>query len=303
MLDILLRASYFVAIIILGFALKRIGFFKKDDFYLLSRMCLRVTLTAAIIVNFAGREIHSNMIILTIFGGLFSVILLFASYIINANKPSNIRAFSMLNSSGCNLGNFVLPFAQSFLGATGVMVLSMFDIGNAVFCLGGSYSISKNVKDGQKGIAVKPIIRAMMRSVPFVTYLILIAMSLLHIMLPTPVMNCAQIVADANAFLCMLTIGVGFELKADKEQLSSISRIIIPRYVIGITLAVLSFLFMPLPLEYRQTLAILFVSPIASSMPAFTAELGEDFGLSSAINSISILISIVLIISVLMLVV
>ncbi len=37
------------------------------------------------------------------------------------------------------------------------------------------------------------------------------------------------------------------------------------------------------------------LAPIASTAPAFTAELKGDFGLSSAVNSISILISIVLI--------
>ena len=55
------------------------------------------------------------------------------------------------------------------------------------------------------------------------------------------------------------------------------------------------YLFLPIQTEYRQALAILCFSPIASAAPAFTADLKSDFGLASAINSISIVISIVLI--------
>ena len=46
----------------------------------------------------------------------------------------------------------------------------------------------------------------------------------------------------------------------------------------------------------RQALVILAFSPIGSSIPAFTAELRGDVGLSSEINSLSILCSIVILV-------
>ena len=49
---------------------------------------------------------------------------------------------------------------------------------------------------------------------------------------------------------------------------------------------------LPLELEVRQALVILAFSPIGSAVPPFTAELGGDVGLSSAINSMAIVISI-----------
>jgi len=45
---------------------------------------------------------------------------------------------------------------------------------------------------------------------------------------------------------------------------------------------------------------LLAFSPIASAVPAFTGEMKSDVGLSSAINSISIVCSIVIIVSLLM---
>ena len=48
-------------------------------------------------------------------------------------------------------------------------------------------------------------------------------------------------------------------------------------------------------MEYRQALVIVFLAPVASANPPFTAQMGSDFGLASAINSVSIIASIVLI--------
>jgi predicted permease len=65
-------------------------------------------------------------------------------------------------------------------------------------------------------------------------------------------------------------------------------------------LLALGFYFLlPFELEVRQTLVILAFSPIGSAVPGFTAELKGDAGLSSAITSISILISIVIIVTLL----
>ena len=54
MLEILTRAGSFVAIIVLGFVLKKIGVFREEDFGVLSRITIRITLPAAIITSFAG---------------------------------------------------------------------------------------------------------------------------------------------------------------------------------------------------------------------------------------------------------
>ena len=49
MLDIIVRAGCFVAIIILGYVLKKIGVFKEQDFSVLSKVVMKITLPAAIV--------------------------------------------------------------------------------------------------------------------------------------------------------------------------------------------------------------------------------------------------------------
>lgn len=53
MFDILLKAGSYVAVIILGFVLRRVGFFDEHAFPVLSKLVIRVTLPAALIANAA----------------------------------------------------------------------------------------------------------------------------------------------------------------------------------------------------------------------------------------------------------
>ena len=70
MIDILSRAGCFVAIIFLGMILRRVGFFKREDFNLLSKIVIRITLPAAIITNLAGREFAYSLFVLIAVGSV-----------------------------------------------------------------------------------------------------------------------------------------------------------------------------------------------------------------------------------------
>lgn len=300
MSEILTKAASFVAIIILGNVLRRRGFFKADDFYVMSRIVLKITLPAAIVSNFSGINLEPSLLLLSLLGLGGGVLLILTSMAVAAPGGREEQAFCLLNSSGYNIGNFTMPFAQSFLGPMGVVATSLFDAGNSFICLGGSYSVASMVKNGAGRISVLPILKTLIRSVPFDAYLLMTVLSLLHISLPAPVTSFAEIIAGGNAFMAMLMIGVGFRLSGDRSQIGKIVKILAVRYGVSLCLAAVFYFVLPLDLEYRQALVILSLSPIASAAPAFTADLKSDFGLASAVNSISIVISIVLITSALL---
>ncbi len=295
MFEILARAGCFVAIIVLGYTLRRVGFFKKEDFHLLSKIVIKVTLTAAIVTNFAGQRIEVSLLSLCVLAIGYGALQMLAAAVINARRSADQRAFAMLNTAGCNIGNFALPFAQGFLGPAGVLAVSLFDAGNGFICLGGAYGVADMVRRRGGHFSVKPILKALLTSPPFIAYVVMTALSLAHLSLPGPVVEFAGIISNANAFMAMLMIGVGFELHADKSQLGALVRILGQRYLLAFAFAALCWFVLPYPIAYRQALVLLAFSPIASAAPAFTARMGGDFGLSSAINSLSILISIVLI--------
>ena len=298
MQDILIKAGCFVAIIILGYTMKKIGVLHQDDFMVLSKIVIRITTPAAIAVSFAGKEIDLSLLLLILLGLGSGILLVTAAYLLSLRNSKNQRAFNMLNVAGYNIGNFALPFVQGFLGPVGIIVTSLFDTGNAIVALGGAYGAASTVKDGS-GFDLKLIAGKLVRSVPFMCYIILVSLNLAKIPLPTPMVSCLQIIANANAFLAMFMLGVGFNLSGDFKQIGIIAKVLSIRYTLSAVMAVAVYFLLPMDLEVRQTLVILLFSPISSIVPAFTGDMGEDVGLSSAINSISIICSIVIIITLL----
>ena len=299
MLDIVMRAASFIAIIALGYLLKRIGMFKQEDFTVLSKVAIRITLPCAIIVSFSGKVIDPELFTLPLIALVCGSFYVAAGYLSHRDMPREQRAFAMLNMSGYNIGSFTIPFAQSFLGPMAVVAISIFDIGNAFVCLGGSFSLACMVKDGSR-FSLKRVVRALLRSAPFVVYIMMMTLSLLHLVLPSFVLSVAEIGANANAFAAMLMIGVGFRLQAKREQLMSLARMLAIRYGAAIVFALIFYFVMPFALEIRQTLVILAFAPIGASVPGFTGEMGGDVGLSSAFNSVCMCISIVVIVSLLL---
>ncbi len=291
MIDILMRAGSFISIIVLGYVLKKIGFFKQEDFTILSRITIRITLPCAIITSFAGKKIDMAMLSLVFLAIGCGLIYIAVGFLINRKNSKEQRAFEMLNLPGYNIGTFVIPFAQSFLGPLGVIAVSLFDTGNAVICLGGAYSLASMVKDGN-GFSFQRIIKALSKSVPFVCYVIMLTINLVNLPVPAFVLSVAQIGSSANAFMAMLMIGVGFKLEGDKSQIKTIVKLLSIRYGFATVFSLIFYFLLPFAVEVRQALVILAFSPIGSAVPGFTEELKGDVGLSSALNSMAMVISI-----------
>ena len=206
-----------------------------------------------------------------------------------------------MNFPGYNIGCFALPFVQSFLGPAGMIATFLFDIGNGFICLGGAFSVASMVKDGSKFSPMR-IIRTLLKSVPFILYVVMPILCLTHIPVPSFITSLAEIIGNANAFLSMLMIGVGFKLAADRTQIGGIVRVLTVRFGFAFIFAAICYFLLPFSLEVRKALLLLVFSPIGTAVPAFTGEMKSDVGLSSPINSISIICSIVFMVLILILI-
>ena len=301
MQEILIKAGCYIAVILLGMGLRRIGFFKQEDFSVLSKIVIKITLPASVLANTAGMEIAPELLALVGLGCGCALTQMGVAWAMNRKKGREQLAFEMLNLPGYNIGVFAMPFVGGFLGSTGVLATSLFDGGNAFVCLGGAFGVASAVKDGA-GFDVKRIFKALGKSVPFLTYLIVTLMNVLHIRVPGPILSCAGIIGSANAFLAMLMIGVGFQLNLDREKLGRAIRLLIVRYGLATVMALVFWFLLPFGMEVRKTLVLLSFAPIPSSVPGFTAEMDSDVGLSCTINSLSIICSIFLMVALLVLV-
>ena len=292
MTDILLRSASYVAVMVLGYLLRHWGVLRKEDFRVLSTLVIKVTLPAAVIINFSGKQIDVSMLSLTLIGFLFASLGSLSGYLLNLRGTKEDRAFSMINYSSYNIGNFTMPFVQSFLGPTGIIVTSLFDVGNAVVCLGGAAAVANVVRKGGK-LSVGKLLRAMGRSVSFLTYVTMTVLTVCHITLPATLLQWVSIPANANVFLSMLMIGVGFSSVQDPSQWRAIRRFFLGRYGLAVVLALLCWFVLPFDAEIRRTLVVIVFAPVASSNLPFTRENEGDVGLASAMSSVSILCSVI----------
>ena len=293
--EILIKAACYIGIILLGYVLRRTGFFGPEAFGVLSKIVIKITLPCAIISGNAGRAIDSSL--LAIIGLSFGagVLYMLLGWLIYRKQGRDAQAFGILNIPGYNIGTFAMPFTQNFLGPMGNVATSLFDMGNALICLGGAYGVAAAVKEG-KGFDVRRILRNLLTSVPCMTIVIMVVLNLFALTPPGPIVSFATIIGNGNAFLAMFTIGVGFRLSGDRSQLGDMAKILLTRYGVAAVLALVFYFLLPFELEIRQALVILAFSPIGSAIPIFTAELKGDVGLSAAINSVAILISIAIIV-------
>ena len=298
MVDILTRAGCFVAIILLGYTLRRTGVFGPETFGVLSKVVMKITLPAALIASAAGKPIDASMLTLALLGLGGGVLYILAGWLLRLKGAASEKAFYIQNVPGYNIGTFALPFTQSFLGPVGVLTTSIFDLGNAIVCFGGSFSIAQAVKEGGKA-DFRRILKTASTSLPFLTHVVMVFLNLNALTPPKPILTLAEILGGGNACLAMLMIGVSMNISVDTKKLGTIVKILAARYGIAVILALAYYFLLPFSLEIRQTLVILAFAPIGSTVPVFTAELGEDVGLSSTINSIAIVISIVIIVALL----
>ena len=298
MLDILTRAGCFVAIILLGYTLRRTGVFGPETFGVLSKVVMKITLPAALIASAAGKPIDASMLTLALLGLGGGLLYILAGWLLRLKGTASERAFYIQNVPGYNIGTFALPFTQSFLGPVGVLTTSIFDLGNAIVCFGGSFSIAQAVKEGGKA-DFRRILKTASTSLPFLTHVVMVFLNLNALTPPKPILTLAEILGGGNACLAMLMIGVSMNISVDTKKLGTMVKVLATRYGIAVILALAYYFLLPFSLEIRQTLVILAFAPIGSTVPVFTAELGEDVGLSSTINSVAIVISIVIIVTLL----
>lgn len=199
----------------------------------------------------------------------------------------------MLNLSGYNIGLFSMPFVAGFLPPVGFLATCLFDAGNAIMCTGGTYAVVKSMSEGGRQTSFKDFSQKVFSSVSFCIYFIMIPMALFHLSFPAPVMIFTKIAGDANAFLCMIMIGVNINLHLDQKSFKLLLNHIVIRYAVAAILSVLFYNALPFSPEVRKAMAIIAFAPTSSIAIIFTFKMKGDVFMAGTINSVSILLSVI----------
>ncbi|KAF1295796.1 transporter [Enterococcus sp. JM4C] len=274
-------------IILLGYSLKRLNLLSKADGGTLSIIILYLTLPAAIIVNLATLKIQANLFFLLLAAFVLNCLMIFIGALFSKNKSMKEREYFMYSVSGYNVGNFTLPFLQSFFPAA-VPLLAMFDMGNSIMLAGGTTVAIDKIVGEKAPVSAFGIVKKLLKSVPFSAYLLMLILRSGEIDLPRALIDMLQLMANANTFLSMVMVGLYLELKLPKKSYALVKRALGVRFGFGLILFVLFYL-LPLPHTVKIVLCLLCFAPIPTFSVINSVQAGmapEVVGFTSSISFI-----------------
>ena len=293
MQDILLQAGILVAVIALGYLLRRFGVFPKESFGIVSKLVLYITLPCVVIRNFAKTDMEPAYLIIIGIGFLCMAAYTLIGYLINRKKGVDAQIFDMLNFTGFNIGCFALPYISGLLGPAAVVSVCMFDAGSALGATGGVAAICRSMKDGDR-FRIRPFLKRFAKAFLPLVYITMILLRFLSVPIPSPVIRFCDLCGGGNSFLAMLMIGLGISLNIPKAKLKWILKASSIRFGFAILLGTLLYFVLPFSMEVRLGIFLALLAPVSTLNPAFTREWGGDYELASSWNTVTILISLVL---------
>lgn len=292
MFDVLIKSLTFVLIIVIAYSLKKAKVLKKEDANVLATIIMNITLPCALLTSANGIELDVTILILIAVGIITNVVMIFIGYIASIKENNKIKGAYMINTSGYNIGNFVLPFVQSFFPGMGVVYLCSFDIGNALMGLGITYAAADHVASGENHFDIKELFKKLFSSIPFDVYVLIFILAIFKLQIPTPILTIASTIGAGNSFLAMLMIGLMLEIQVSSSEAKNVFKILVLRIIGTIVVSVLTF-FLPLPLLAKQILIMAYCAPLSTVSAVFTRRIGYQGDMSATANSLSILLSIV----------
>lgn len=296
---VLLNSLGLFVIILIGYLTKRFNVLMKADGTMISKIVVNVTLPAAIIVNLQSLDVKNQLLLLIFAGLVLNLVMIVIGHLLSKQQGQVEREFLMYGVSGYNIGNFAIPFVQSFMPQA-IPILSFFDIGNSVMLAGGSNVVIEGISgSNEERPSAKKVIGRLLHSVPFLCYLIMLVLRILKIDLPGELFQLVQPIANANTFLSMFMIGLFLELRLPRKDLALVGRVLAIKYGGGLLLAIL-FMLLPLPTMIKIVLCLVSVGPIPTFGVINSVAAGMRAEVVGFTSSLSFLISLPLMTSLLL---
>jgi predicted permease len=222
--------------------------------------------------------------------------------IISRKKERTIKGLMIMTMIGFNVVHFSFPLVEGIWGETGMQLITLVDAGNAFsifvlsYILGTIYSPNNKIEDDN--LSVKYLGKKLLRSVPLLTYAAALIINFSGIIIPTFFSELIDIIARANVALSLLLLGILLRFKFERNEWSTILKVLIVRYSIGIIFSLSLFFLLPSSIFdalFRIILAISLILPIGVAIIPFSIELGYNEKVTTMLVNLSLIISFILV--------
>ena len=289
---IFVKAIGFILVIVIAFVLKQLKILDKRDGQTIATIIMNVTLPCALLCNASGIIIDVSMLLILFIGIISNIIMLIIAYLLSKKEGPLNQGYYMINCSGYNIGNFAMPFVQTFFPGMGVAYLCMFDVGNSIMCLGGTYAFAGSVASAGQKLTVKTVLKKLFSSIPFDVYILIFILALFKIQLPGQILSIASFIGAGNGFLAMFMIGLLLEIKINPTEMKMVVKTLFIRLFFGTILMIIVYFMIPLPTLAKKIVVLAMAAPITTVSAVFSRNIGYRKDAPAIASSLSIIISI-----------
>lgn len=286
MQNILVKVLPVISIFIVGYILRRINLFRKEDGDLFLKVVFYIAAPCFILLSVSKITLDWKLIFLPVIPIVNVIIVYFISMFFA--KKFNFQAGTfgvfLVASMIMNTG-FTLPFFIAVYGNDGLARISFFDMGTACIVYSFAYYIACKYGSNPRQVLVKKILV----SPPLWALLIAIFLNVSHYSLPA--VDFFQALGNLTSPLIMLALGIYFDFKFIKP--APLATILILRMGIGLLLGIIFVKL--LNLEGLNKIVVLVGSsaPVGYNTVVFSSleQLDKEFAVS--VVSISILLGLI----------
>ncbi|WP_226527452.1 AEC family transporter [Metabacillus niabensis] len=285
---------YCILIISLGYILKRGNIIKEKDGEGLSRIIFNLTLPSIIIVTFSDITLESSLFLLIFIGFLYGVLIGFFGLFVFRKKQRNVKGMLGMMVPGLNIGLFAYPLVEAIFGKEGITYFGMLDVGNAFIVFGLSYLIGSFYSKEEVKLDFKTVVTKMSKSIPLMTYIIVVIINLIGLSLPSVIVDVADIISGANMPLSLLLLGIYLNFSFDKSYVKLMLQYLGLRYGVGLLLGVLCFFVFPFDEMFKYTVLLGFLLPTSMSVLPYSVEFEYNQKFVGTLSNLTIIISFIL---------
>ncbi|AJA48444.1 putative permease [Clostridium pasteurianum DSM 525 = ATCC 6013] len=282
-------------IIILGYVCKRFNIVKEKDGEGLARIVINITLPCLIISTFSTLKVEYSLIKLTLISVAYGILMTVVGMYLFRKKRKKTKGILLMLLPTFNIGLFAYPLVQAIWGHEGVKYFAMFDVGNSFIIFVLCHIIASYYSKESETLDIKSAIFKAFKSIPLITYIIVVVINILGISIPKMIIDFSGIISKANMPMSLILLGIYLSFKFDFKNFKDIISILALRYIIGFSVGLLFFIFSPFDKMTKYTLFVGFILPIASTIIPFSIEFNYDAKLVGVLSNMTILISFILV--------
>lgn len=284
-----------IALILTGYLMKRLNYIKEEEGGVIAKLIFNLTLPSLVIVTLNSVKIEPSLMLLPVIMVIYVVIAKLIVIILFLKYNNQIRGSVGMMAAAFNIGLFAYPLVGEMFGAEGLLYFGMFDIGGSIGMFGITYFVGNYFSEGGDTFDIRYLLMSLMKTVPLMTYIIMLAINLLDIHIPGEIIEFFKIISQANMPLSMILLGVYLNFKVDTYYLPLAIKYLCFHYGFGLIAGLICYYTLPFNEMFRTTLLIGWLLPIGVAIIPYAIQFKyKTLPLIAMISNITIVISIII---------